>query len=134
MSKRILVASFAAFTFFGAFNVPAALAAGPKSFLASVDKDNDGTVSLDEVKAYASARFQALETDKDGTLDAKELKGRLSARGFKAANADADKTIDEAEFLAYVEKLFKEANDNDDTLDAKELGTPAGRKLIKLLK
>jgi Ca2+-binding EF-hand superfamily protein len=133
MSKRILVAGFTAFALFSTFNVPAALA-GPKAFLTAVDKDNDGTVSLHEVKTYAAARFQALETDKDGTLDAKELKGRLSARGFKAANADPDKTIDQGEFLAYVEKLFKEANDNDDTLDAKELRTPAGRKLIKLLK
>ena len=133
MSKRILVAGFMAFALFSSYNVPAALA-GPKAFLTAVDKDNDGTVSLDEVKAYAAARFQALDTNKDGTLDAKELKGRLSARDFKAANADPDKTIDEGEFLAYAEKLFKQANDNDDTLDAKELRTPAGRKLMKLLK
>ena len=105
----------------------------PTAFLKAVDKDNDGTVTLDEVKAYATMRFKALETDKDGTLDEKELKGRLTATGFKSANMDADKTLDQAEFLTYVEKLFKEANDKDPHLDAKELETAAGKKLVTLL-
>jgi Ca2+-binding EF-hand superfamily protein len=112
----------------------AVLAQTPSAFLKAVDTDNDGTVTLDEVKAYAAKRFDTLEKDKDGTLDMKELKGRLSAAGFKAANTDADKTIDKTEFLAYVETLFKDANDGDATLDAKELKTPAGEKLVKLLK
>jgi Ca2+-binding EF-hand superfamily protein len=132
MVKRSLIAVTAAFGLFGAVGIASAQTA-PSAFLKSVDKDNDGTVTLDEVKAFASERFKALETDKDGTLDEKELKGRLNATGFKAANADADKTLDETEFLGYVEKLFKEANDNDTTLDAKELGSAAGKKLITLL-
>jgi Ca2+-binding EF-hand superfamily protein len=132
MSKRILIAGFAALSLFGAAGVANAKTT-PSSFLKAVDKDSDGTVTLDEVKAYASERFKALETDKDGTLDFKELKGRLSKTGFKSANTDADKTLDEAEFLGYVEKLFKDANDGDDTLDAKELAKPAGKKLIILL-
>jgi Ca2+-binding EF-hand superfamily protein len=131
MTNKILAAGFVALGLL--FGINAASAANVKTFLAAVDTDHDGTVTLDEVKTYAAARFKALETDKDGTLDAKELKGRLSATGFKKANADADKTIDENEFVAYVEKLFKEANDGDDTLDAKELRSPAGRKLVKLL-
>ena len=105
----------------------------PVAFLKAVDKDNDGTVTLDEVKAFATLRFKALETDKDGTLDEKELKGRLGTTGFASVNMDADKTVDQPEFLAYVEKLFKEANDKDPHLDAKELETPAGKKLITLL-
>ena len=132
MSKRILIAGFAALGLIGAVGAAVAQTT-PSAFLKAVDKDSDGTVTLDEVKAYASERFKALETDKDGTLDAKELTGRLSATGFTSANTDADKTLDEAEFLAYVEALFKQANDNDATLDAKELESAAGKKLITLL-
>ena len=131
MSNRFLIAGLAALGLMGP--VGAAIAETPTAFLKAVDKDSDGTVTLDEVTAYASARFDALEKDKDGTLDEKELKGRLGASGFKSANTDADKTLDKTEFLGYVEKLFKQANDNDATLDAKELGTPAGKKLIMLL-
>jgi Ca2+-binding EF-hand superfamily protein len=132
MAKRILIAGFAALALLGTIGAVNAKTT-PSSFLKAVDKDSDGTVTLDEVKAYASERFKALETDKDGTLDFKELKGRLSKTGFTSANTDADKTLDEPEFLGYVEKLFKDANDGDDTLDAKELAKPAGKKLIILL-
>lgn len=131
MSKRSIIASLAALGLLTSVGLAAAQTSA--AFLKAVDKDSDGSVTLDEVKTYASDRFKALEKDKDGTLDAKELKGRLSASGFKSVNTDVDKTIDEPEFMAYVEKLFKDANDSDATLDAKELGTPAGKKLIMLL-
>ena len=131
MSKRALISSLAAVSLLASIGL--AFAQTPTAFLKKVDKDSDGTVTLEELKTFASDRFKALEKDSDGTLDSKELKGRLSATGFKSANTDADKTIDEAEFMTYVEKLFKEANDDDTTLDAKELGKPAGKKLIMLL-
>ena len=131
MSKRVAIAGFAALGLLTSIGLASAQTSA--AFLKMVDKDSDGTVTLDEVKAYASDRFKAFEKDQDGTLDTKELKGRLSATGFKAANTDADKTIDEPEFMAYVENLFKEANDGDTTLDAKELEKPAGKKLIMLL-
>lgn len=133
MRKALLLGTAVALSFLGPVGMVHAAGTSPAAFLKAVDADNDGTVTLDEVKTYASQRFKALEKDNDGTLDEKELKGRLSATGFKSANTDADKTIDENEFLAYVEKLFKDANDNDTTLDAKELATPAGKKLITLL-
>jgi Ca2+-binding EF-hand superfamily protein len=132
MSKRIVIAGLTAVALLGSVGAVSAKTS-IAAFLTAADSDKDGTVTLDEVKAYASERFKALETDKDGTLDKTELKGRLSATGFKSANTDADKTIDEAEFMGYVETLFKQANDNDTTLDAKELKSPAGKKLIILL-
>ena len=50
------------------------------------------------------------------------------------ADPDNDKTISKDEYLAFVEVAFKRANpDNDGTLDAKELKTPAGRALLRLL-
>ena len=50
------------------------------------------------------------------------------------ADPDNDKTISKDEYLAFVEAIFKRANaDNDGTIDAKELKTPAGRALLRLL-
>jgi Ca2+-binding EF-hand superfamily protein len=102
--------------------------------LSKIDTDHDGTISLDEAKAAASAKFDALDTDKEGTLDASELTGILRPGGVKKADKDKDATLDKPEFLALVEKMFKEADpDHDGTLNAKELSTDQGRALVALL-
>ena len=99
------------------------------------DTDNDGTVDLAEVKNAASALFDKLDRDHDGTLDKRELAGRLSAKELAAADPDHDGTLTKDEYLAVVEQRFNTANpDNDRTLDAKELGTPAGQALLRLLR
>jgi hypothetical protein len=73
--------------------------------------------------------------DRDGTLDARELKGRLSAKELAAADPDHDGTLTKDEYLAVVEQRFKAANrDADDTIDAKEFGSKAGRALQRLIK
>jgi EF hand len=72
---------------------------------------------------------------KDGTLDTRELRGRLSAKELAAADPDRDGSLSLDEYLAVVQQRFNAANpDNDGTLDAKELGSPAGRALLRLLK
>jgi hypothetical protein len=44
-------------------------------------------------------------------------------------------TISKDEYLAYVEVLFRKADPgNDGTIDAKELSSPAGHALLRLLK
>jgi Ca2+-binding EF-hand superfamily protein len=97
------------------------------------DTDNDGTLDLNEVKK-AGALFDKLDRDHDSTLDRRELRGRLSAKEFAAADPDKDGTLTKDEYLAAVEQRFKAADpDNDGTLDAKELSTPAGRALLRLL-
>ena len=118
-----------------------AVVAAPKAktcaAIKAVDPDNDGTMDLAEAKAAAGKLFDKLNKDKakDSTLDAKELKGRLSAKELKAADPDKDGTIDKAEYLAVVEARFKAANpDGDGTIECKELGTKAGKALLKLLK
>jgi Ca2+-binding EF-hand superfamily protein len=126
------------FLLFGAF-----LAAGWSSALAAsghdpikmFDLDSDGTLDLAEVKKAAAELFVRLDPDHDGTLDKRELAGRLSARELAAADPDHDGTLTLDEYLAVVEKRFNAANrDADGTLDAKELRTPAGRALLRLLK
>ena len=102
------------------------------SALESIDPDHDGTVDLAEAKAAASALF---EKDHDGTLDHKELHGRISDKDWAVADPDNDKTVSKDEYLAYVEVLFKKADpDNDGTIDARELSSPAGHALLRLLK
>ena len=104
------------------------------SAMSKIDTDHDGSVSLDEAKKAAIAKFDTLDTDKEGTLDANELTGILGRNDLIKADKDKDKTLDKAEFLALVEKLFAAADkDKDGTLDAKELSTEQGRALVALL-
>ena len=113
----------------------AALAASGPDPIKMFDLDADGTLDLGEVKKAAAGLFAQLDLDHDGTLDKRELAGRLSAREFAAADPDHDGTLTMDEYLAVVEKRFNAANrDGDGTLDAKELRTPAGRALLRLLK
>ena len=102
--------------------------------LGLADPDKDGTIDLAEAKAAAGSLFDKLDRDKDGTLSIKELQGRLSRTDFGTADPDHDKTLTRDEFLAVVEARFKAANpDADGTLDKAELGTAAGRALMRLL-
>jgi Ca2+-binding EF-hand superfamily protein len=117
----------------GAFVPPASLAL--TSVLAMLDRDNDGTVDLTEAKAAGSAAFDRIDKDHDGTASLSELHGRLSAKKMAAADPDRDGTLDKAEYLALVEQRFKAADrDNDGTVDARELSSPAGQALVRLLK
>ena len=140
MSNRLLAAGLAALSLV-ALGAPAharsKMAGGtsPKAFMKAVNGDADKTISRDELDAYAKTRFAALESDNDKTLDDKELKGRLSSAGMAMADSDKDKSVDESEFVDYADKLFDEANKKGDkTLSVAELRSPAGKKLIMLLR
>jgi hypothetical protein len=103
-----------------------------QGLLRTLDPDKDGTVDLAEAKDAASKLFDKLDRDH---VDKRELRGRISGRDFAAADPDNDGTLDKNEFLAIVEKRFKAADpDNEGTIDAKELKSPAGRSLTRLLK
>ncbi|HTV33364.1 MAG TPA: calcium-binding protein, partial [Methylocella sp.] len=65
----------------------------------------------------------------------KEAGSRLSAKQFREADTDGDKTLSKDEYLALVEKLFNAADiRKDGTLDAKELRSKAGRALTRLIR
>jgi Ca2+-binding EF-hand superfamily protein len=113
----------------------AAMAASRGNPVRMFDTDADGTLDLAEVKKAATALFAKLDRDHDGTLDRRELGGRLSAKELAAADPDHDGTLTLDEYLAVVEKRFNAANpDGDGTLDAKELSSPGGRALLRLLR
>jgi EF hand len=129
ISRRTMVFSLAVGTLLAAV-LPALAKAGMM-----FDTDNDGTVDLAEAKKAASDMFDKLERDHDGTLDKRELARRLSAKELAAADPDHDGTLTKEEYLAVVEQRFAAADpDHDGTLDAKELHSPAGRALLRLLK
>src|SRR5581483_8741345 len=132
LSRRSILLISAAFPLMTGFAAGAAPAGNP---IKRFDTDADGTLDLAEVKKAATALFAKLDPDRDGTLSQRELAGRLSAREFAAADPDHDGTLALDEYLAVVEKRFNAANpDGDGTLDAKELRTPAGRALLRLLR
>jgi Ca2+-binding EF-hand superfamily protein len=134
ITRRTFVVSLAAGTLLAAV-LPVAAKTRHSSLIRMLDTDNDGTVDLAEAKAAASAQFDRLERDKDGTLDKHELARRLSAKELAAADPDHDGTLTKDEYLAVVEQRFSAADpDHDGTLDAKELNSPAGRALLRLLR
>jgi Ca2+-binding EF-hand superfamily protein len=134
ITRRTFVASLAVGALLGTV-LPAMAKSGHSSLIRLLDTDNDGTVDLGEAKAAASALFDKLEHDKDGTLDKHELVRRLSAKELAAADPDHDGTLTKDEYLALVEQRFSAADpDHDGTLDAKELNSPAGNALLRLLR
>jgi Ca2+-binding EF-hand superfamily protein len=131
-SRRSILLISAAFLAEGSATAHAASRANA---IKMFDTDADGTLDLAEVKKAAAALFAKIDVDHDGTLDRRELAGRLSGREFAAADPDHDGTLTLDEYLAVVEHRFNAANrDGDGTLDAKELNTPAGRALLRLLR
>jgi len=98
------------------------------------DTDHDQSLSLDEVKAAASAHFDKLNKDGDSTLETKEVQGVIGPKAFKAADTDHDGSLSKDEYLALVQKLFQKADaDHDGTLTSTELQSRSGRALKRLI-
>jgi len=63
-----------------------------------------------------------------------ELAGRLNALEFIDADRDFDGRQSKTEYLAVVDQRFKAADANrNGSLDAQELRSPAGLRLLRLL-
>ena len=103
-------------------------------FLLKWDTDHDGTLSVEEIKKAADARFEALDRKHEGYLTRSQLAGMVSFQQFRKADSDHGGKLDQAKFLSLVEKLFQNADmDHDGKLDQRELGSPMGKALLRLL-
>lgn len=99
------------------------------------DINKNGKLELAEVKSAAAARYDELNPDLDDKMDEKEAAAVLQGAAFREADPDGDGTINKAEYLAYVERMFERANpDKDGALERAELDTEAGRALMQLMR
>ena len=86
---------------------------GTGDYLARMDADRDGKVSLAEYQDWLSYAFDAMDRNRDGTLTADELPGR---RG---------KAISRAQHRERLAATFKKQDANrDGYLSARELAAP----------
>ncbi|WP_147652931.1 hypothetical protein [Vulcaniibacterium gelatinicum] len=82
-------------------------------YLARMDADRDGRVSLAEYQDWMSYAFDAMDRDRDGTLAPAELPG---GRG---------RPLTRAEHRARLAQTFaRQDRDGDGHLDARELAAP----------
>lgn len=82
-------------------------------YLARMDADGDGRVSLVEYQDWLSYAFDAMDRNRDGVLDATELPGGKGA------------PVTRAEHRARLAAAFNRQDGNrDGVLDARELAAP----------
>jgi Ca2+-binding EF-hand superfamily protein len=96
------------------------------------DSDDDGTLDMAEVETAGATIFATLDKDKEGTLDAGELAGRLSADELQDLDSNRSGTLDRNEYAKAVAIRFRNADANG-ALDAREVATPDGAALLKLV-
>ena len=102
-------------------------------FLA-LDINKNGKIDAAEAKSAAAARFDDVNPALDDALTPQEAAPLLDAAAFREVDADGDGTINKAEYLAYVERMFNKANPAPDGLDRAQLDTDAGRALLRLMR
>lgn len=103
--------------------------------LDAVDPDGDGSWSIFEAKQRALAVFAKLNKDNDGTLELDEVAGRLTKEQFDKVDIIKRKGIDRLEWLKMTKKLFRAANgDRDRTIECDEIASPAGKALAHVLR
>lgn len=102
--------------------------------LKQLNHDSDQTLEIPEVIDAATKLFYEINPDHDTTLERKATVGRLTEADWKAVNKDHDNTIKMDEWLTVARQRFNAADANKDgKLTAKELDSPAGQELIKMI-
>lgn len=100
--------------------IPCACAAqavtSTSDYLARMDANGDGRISLGEYQDWLSYAFDAMDANRDGVLDASEQ----PARGRGAAVA----LTREQHRQALAERFGKQDRNHDGWLDARELASP----------
>lgn len=93
---------------------------GPPNFVALIDTDKDGKISLAEYTAFSETRWGRISQGADKVKVA-DLQG-FQANAVAGIAPDADGNVTKAAYLAAQPARFKAADTNGDgTLDAAEL-------------
>jgi hypothetical protein len=105
-----------------------------------VDSDGDGTISLGEAKAAATAVFDTIDLNHDGVVNNTELGGRVTlldqitpCLGHQFYFWKKGKTLNKDQYLAIVDGRFKAVSAESGVCDAKALETDPGQSLLELL-
>jgi len=111
-----------------------AFAATGAEVLFKLNHDKDQTLEMPEAIDAGAETFKSLNTDGDLTLERAEIASRVSEADWAAVNKDHDKTLELDEWLSIVRKRFDAADaKHTGKLDAAELDTPAGQKLVQII-
>ena len=86
---------------------------GAGDYLARMDADGDGRVSLDEYLAWMGYAFEKMDRDGDGVLSAAELPG---GKGKPVSLAEHRRRL--------AERFARQDANRDGYLDARELAAP----------
>lgn len=116
---------------------------GSATIMARVDTDGDGTLSRAEVRSAASKRYDLIKSKNGGRVTQLQLGGRVTASEMKKVGLapGLSTVVGKDAYLALADRFFDEADMKKNSgaaagggsLDAAELGSPAGEKLIGLL-
>lgn len=102
--------------------------------LKAINHDNDQTLELPEAIAAAAGVFDGLSKDKGQTVTRTDTSDRLNESDWSKVNKDRDQTLELDEWLTVARTRFNAADANHDgKLDAKELDSPAGQSLVKIM-
>ena len=105
------------------------------SFIAKVDRNKDGKISLFEAFRSGNKAFKAINDDGDRILEPDEAaKRHIGPRTFDKYNRIKRKGLDRVEWSRLVRDRFKAANrDGDRTLECDELKTRRGHRLLAVI-
>lgn len=124
MSKTVLkIAVLSGLIAVGSVATAQARDHGGKFTFDQIDANNDGAVTMEEVKAHQVARFKKADSDGDGFLSPEEMRGSDRAQQMlKRFDTNRDGVIDESELEAAgkeratkrAERILKRVDANGD--------------------
>lgn len=102
-----------------------------------IDSNADGALSAEEIQAFRSARFAAMDADGDGELTPKEMSDGMQAMVFSIADANGDGMISQDEFREIAQgrfqkmqrKFHKLDDDGNGRVSAEELASMTDRMM-----
>lgn len=122
----------------------ASAAMGVDAVLQGIHPKNENKITMDEMRDAAGRTYDRIAKANGDKVTLLQLGGRVTPDDLKAAkigDGERDEPISKADYMALASRFFSEADVSrkpdvspaDGTLDAQELTTPAGAKLMRLI-